>query len=143
MHLLNLATTFLLLTLVGAEFSVSAFVNPSAWRLDLRPQADFLSHFATVLGKVMPVWYAAGLILLGLETWVNRHAASVHLLLAASVLWLLATLGSILLLVPLNNHVIAAKAGWQQAHHAWDVRHRVRVAALAIASALFVKVMVR
>ena len=34
MHWLNMATLFVVLTLVGVEFSVSAFVNPAAWRLD-------------------------------------------------------------------------------------------------------------
>lgn len=33
MHLLNVPTLFIVLTLVGVEFSVSAFVNPAAWRL--------------------------------------------------------------------------------------------------------------
>jgi hypothetical protein len=35
MHLFNVASVFSVLLLVGVEFSVSAFVNPGAWRLDL------------------------------------------------------------------------------------------------------------
>lgn len=36
MYLFNMATLFIIVTLVGVEFSVSAFVNPAAWRLDPR-----------------------------------------------------------------------------------------------------------
>jgi hypothetical protein len=34
MHLFNIATLFVVLTLLGVEFSVSAFVNPAASRLE-------------------------------------------------------------------------------------------------------------
>ena len=71
MHLFNIATLFVVLTLVGVEFSVSAFVNPAAWRLALDPQLSMLSRFASVLGKVMPVWYPACAVLLGMQTWLR------------------------------------------------------------------------
>jgi hypothetical protein len=38
MHILNVATLFIVLTLVGIEFSVSAFVHPAAWRLEPESQ---------------------------------------------------------------------------------------------------------
>jgi hypothetical protein len=38
MHLFNMATLFVVLTLVGVEFSVSAFVNPAASRLEPESQ---------------------------------------------------------------------------------------------------------
>ncbi len=34
MHLFNVATLFVVLTLAGIEFSVSAFVNPVVWQLE-------------------------------------------------------------------------------------------------------------
>ncbi len=142
-HLFNVATVFLVLLMVGAEFSVSAFVNPSAWRLDPEPQSRMLSHYAAVLGKVMPFCYGAGLVLLGLETWLYRHTPEFTILLTASAIWFMATLGSIIFLVPLNNRVIAASTGWQAAHHSWDRRHRVRIVALATAAILFAYVIVR
>lgn len=143
MHLLNVVTISLLLILVGAEFSVSAFVNPSAWRLQDDSQARLLGHLAQVLGKVMPLWYAAGMLLLAAESWLHRHSPDFHVIFAASLLWLVATLGSILFLVPLNNQVIAGAFGWQEAHRRWDRRHRVRVAVLAAASVLFASAAVR
>ena len=136
MHLFHVFTVVVLLLMVGVELSVSSFVNPSAWRLDPAPQSIMLSHFAGVLGKVMPVWYSAGLILLVLESWFFRHTSGFYLLVTATMLWFFASLGSILLLVPLNNRVIEGAAGWQAIHRTWDRRHRVRIVVLALAAML-------
>jgi uncharacterized membrane protein len=143
MHLLDVAAVFLVLLMVGSEFSVSAFVDPSVGRLDPKPKSVLLSHYAAVLGKVMPFWYGVDLLLLGTETWLYRHAPEFTVLLIASFFWLLATLGSIFFLVPLNNRVIAVSPDWQAAHRSWDRRHRVRIVALAIAALLFTYVIVR
>jgi hypothetical protein len=142
MHFFHVFTVMVLLGLVGVEFSVSAFVNPSAWRLDAGPQSTMLSHFAAVLGRVMPVWYPAALILLGAETWFFRHTPGFGLLLVADALWVGASLASILFLVPLNNRVIEGAKGWQEAHRTWDRRHRVRVVVLALAASLLTYVVV-
>lgn len=66
MHLFNIVTLFVVLTLIGVEFSVSAFVNPAARRLAPEPQLSLLSRLAFVLGRVMPVWYPACAVLFGL-----------------------------------------------------------------------------
>ena len=142
MHLFHVFTVLVLLLMVGVELSVSAFVNPSAWRLDPAPQSTMLSHFAAVLGKVMPVWYSSGFILLGVESWFFRHSESFGLVIAATVLWFLASLASILFLVPLNNRVIQAAPGWQAIHRTWDQRHRVRIVVLTVAAILFTYVVV-
>ena len=143
MHLFNVAVAFFVLLMVGSELSVSAFTDPSAWRLDPGPQSVILSHYAAVLGKVMPFWYGVNLLLLGTETWLYRHTPDFALLLTATIVWLLATLGSIIFLVPLNNRVIAASQGWQAAHRSWDRRHRVRIVGLAISALLLSYVVVR
>ncbi len=143
MHLLNIVVAFFVLLMVGSELSVSAFTDPSAWRLDPLPQSVMLSHYAEVLGKVMPFWYGASLLLLGTETWLYWHTPDFVFLLVATSIWFLATLGSILFLVPLNNRVIAASPGWQAAHRSWDKRHRVRVVGLAVSALLFCYVIVR
>ena len=143
MHLLNVAVAFSVLLMVGSEFSVSAFTDPSAWRLDPIPQSVMLSHYAAVLGKVMPFWYGVNFLLLGAETWLYRHTPDFALLLLATAIWFLATLGSILFLVPLNNWVVAASPGWQAAHRSWDRRHRVRVVGLAVSAFLLSYVVVR
>lgn len=64
-----------------------------------------MSHFAAVLGKVMPVWYALGLVLLGVESWLFRHQSGFLVLLTSTAIWFLTTLLTILFLVPLNNQV--------------------------------------
>ena len=61
MHLFNMATLFVVLTLAGVEFSVSAFVNPAASRLEPESHLKMLSRSALVLGKVMPVWYTVSI----------------------------------------------------------------------------------
>jgi hypothetical protein len=70
MHLFNTVILFVVLTLLGVEFSVSAFVNPAVWRLEPEPQLKTLSRFAVVGGKVMPVWYLVSTLLLGIQTWL-------------------------------------------------------------------------
>ena len=143
MHLLNVVTLFIVLTLVSVEFSVSAFVNPAAWRLDPEPQLKMLSRFAFVLGKVMPVWYPVCILLFGIQTWVHWHTSGFGILLTADAVWLLASVASIFFLVPLNSRVAEGAADWQRIHRIWDKRHRVRIAALAIAAVLLTYVIVR
>ncbi len=137
MHILTTATIVLVLALVGVELSVAAFVNPAALRLDPEPQLKLLSSFAFALGRVMPVWYPLCTLLLGLQTWLYRHTPDFGFLLTATVLWVLASLASIALLIPLNNRIAAGDADWQRIHRLWDRRHRVRTAALAVAAILF------
>lgn len=143
MHLLNMATLFVVLTLVGVEFSVSAFVNPAAWRLEPAPQLKMLSRFALVLGKVMPVWYPVSAVLLGIQTWLFWHTPGRSILLTADAIWVLTSVASIFVLVPLNSRVAEGAADWQRIHRTWDRRHRVRIAALAIAAVLLTYVVVR
>ncbi len=143
MHLFDTATIFIVLCLIGVEFSVSAFVNPAAWRLDPEAQLKMVSRFALVLGKVMPVWYPICALLLGVQTWLNWHTLGRPTLLIADALWLLASVGGIIFLVPLNSRIAAEDADWQRLHRVWDGRHRVRTAALAIAAVLLTYVLVR
>lgn len=142
MHAFDVITAFLTLTLVGVEFSVSAFVNPAAWRLEPGPQLDLVSRLAWVLGRVMPVWYPLCALLLGIQTFLCRHTAGFVFLLLATGLWVVASVGGIFFLVPLNTRIAARDADWQRLHHRWDGRHRVRTAMLATAAVLLVWVLV-
>ena len=76
------------------------------------------------------------LVLLGVETWLHRQTPGFAALFAASAIWLLALLASVLFLVPLNKRVVEGAAGWQQLHRMWDRRHRVRIVALSVAGVL-------
>lgn len=143
MHILNVATIFIVLSLVGVEFSVSAFVDPAAWRLDPEPQRKMLGRFAFVLGRVMPVWYPVSTLLFGIQTWLRWHMPGIHILLAADAVWLLTAVASIVFLVPLNTRVAEGAPDWQRIHRTWDKRHRVRIVALAIAAILLTSVVVQ
>jgi uncharacterized membrane protein len=143
LHAFDTGALFVVLTLVGVEFSVSAFTNPAASRLEPAAQLAMLSRFALVLGKVMPVWYPLCAVLLFAETFLHGSPAQRLLLLGADLLWTLASVASIFLLVPLNDRIARGAPGWQAAHRLWDRRHRVRIAVLAVAGLLFAAALVR
>jgi uncharacterized membrane protein len=142
MHLFKVVTILFVVALVGVELSVSAFVNPAAWRLDPEAQLKMLSRFAFVLGRVVPVWYPACTLMLGIQTWLHWNHPRLGLLLTADVIWVITSVVSILFLVPLNSRVAEGVADWQRIHRIWDKRHRVRIAALVIAASLLTDVLV-
>jgi hypothetical protein len=143
MHLFNVATIFIVVSLIGVEFSVSAFVNPAAWRLEPEAQLKMLSRFALVLGKVMPVCYPVCTLLFGIETWIYWHTSGRGILITADAIWLLVSVASIFFLVPLNTRIVEGVVDWQRIHRTWDRRHRVRLVALSIAAVLLTCVVVR
>ena len=136
MHWFSVATVIVVLALVGVEFSVAVFIDPAARRLDPEPQRELLSRLASVLGKVMPVWYPVSALMLLVQTWLNWHTPGRAVLLTAAAIWVLASVGSIIFLVPLNTRVAKGDADLQRIHRTWDTRHRVRTAALALAAVL-------
>ena len=143
MHWFSVATLFVALTLVGVEFSVSAFINPAAWRLEQGSQLKLLSRLALVLGRVMPVWYPLSTLLLLIQSWLFRHTPGHVLLLLAAGVWTLTSVASIIFLVPLNARVAQAHPDWHRISRTWDLRHRVRIAALAVSAILLTYVVVR
>ena len=136
MHILNVATLFIALTLVGIEFSISAFLNPAGWRLEAEPQLQLLSRLALVLGRVMPVWYPVATLLLLVQAWLGWHTPDRAILLTAAAIWSLTSLASVVFLVPLNSRIAEGAADWPWIHRTWDRRHRIRIAALAVAALL-------
>ncbi|MFZ0882753.1 MAG: hypothetical protein WAN14_05105 [Candidatus Acidiferrales bacterium] len=142
MHLFNTVTVFFVVTLLGVEFSVSAFVNPASWRLEPEAHLKFLGSSAFVGGRVMPTWYSLCTVLLGIQTWLHWHAPGRELLFTADAIWVLISLLSIFVLVPLYNRLLEGVADWQRIHRTWDKVHRVRIAAVAIAAILLIHVLV-
>ena len=143
MHLFNTAIVFIVLTLLGVEFSVSAFVNPVVWRLEPESQLKTLSRFAVVGGKGMPVWYLVSTLLLCIQTWLCGHTPARSILLTVDAILVLIAVASIFVLVPLNSRVAQGAADWQRIHRIWDRIHRVRIAALATAAFLLTYVVAR
>lgn len=123
--------------LVGAEFTVSAFINPILGQLEPAENAHVTSLFARKLGFVMPFWYGLSFLLLVAEVVVHRHTGTAFLA-TASAIWGCAILFSVLVLVPINNRIIAMTPdGYsdqlKQQHTRWDMLHRWRVLALGAA----------
>jgi uncharacterized membrane protein len=135
---LTILTTLCIGLLVGAELSVSVFINPILRRLDALTQAQAIRLFAGRLGAAMPFWYTASLLLLIIETIVYRQRSGEVLLITAGAIWAAVIILTLLVLVPINNRLaqLASNASLheaQQEHDKWDRLHRFRVAALAAA----------
>ena len=142
MNLLNIATILCIGLLIGAEFAVSAFINPVVWKLDVAAQASAFRLFGRRLGTAMPVWYIASLLLLVTETITHRHDSHVGLLSVAIAFWGAAIALSLLFLVPIINRMVRTDAGGftegtQRELRKWDSLHRVRVSLLAVAMVFF------
>jgi hypothetical protein len=144
MHLLDLATILCAAFMTGNEIAVSAFVNPVVWQLDEASQAKALSLFAAILGKAMPIWYAASLLLMVIEACLRYHQPAFPWIAAAAALWIAIIVYTLLVLLPINNRIAALEtnalpAGWLQQHRRWDRHHRVRILLLVLAVALLIQ----
>jgi len=138
---LDIITILSIGLMIGVEFAVSAFINPTLRKLDPAPQAKSLSLFASVFGKVMPFWYGLNLLFLLCETFFRYGSGGFSLLIAASSLLALIIIVTIAVLVPLNNRVAKFQtttlpSDWQQIHRRWDNLHRLRVLLLIVAYVL-------
>jgi uncharacterized membrane protein len=141
MLLLHITTIMCVGLMVGVELSVSAFINPVLWKLDGSAQMQAIRLFAKKFGFVMPFWYALALVLLLVETFFHRHQPHELLLAIADGIWILVIVLTLLFLVPINNRLahLEDSSAFDSAlsdHRRWDLRHRLRVLALAIAAVL-------
>ncbi|MGC2301312.1 MAG: DUF1772 domain-containing protein [Acidobacteriaceae bacterium] len=139
---LNLATTLCVGLMIGVELAVSAFINPILEKLDDRTRLTAIRLFAARLGAAMPVWYALSFVLLLAEAILLRHQPQFLLLALAVGIWAAVIILTLLFLVPINNKMTrldsdAPPASALKEHAAWDAMHRLRVAALTAAMALF------
>jgi uncharacterized membrane protein len=116
--------------MTGSDLAVSVFVNPAIWKLDDRAQA---SELARSLGKVMPFWYAVGLLLLGVEACLRREEPGGRVLLVGGLLWFATIPYSLIALVPINRRLatnVPGASGWRAQHKRWDMLHRWRIGLL-------------
>jgi uncharacterized membrane protein len=123
--------------LIGTEACVSVFINPILWSLGERTQAQAVQMFAARLGKAMPFWYAASLVLLIAEAAARHHGTAGLLLLVSVALWAGVILATIFFLVPINNRMRKEAATlpfaeMKRQHTQWDRLHRLRVLALIV-----------
>ena len=128
-------------TMVGVEFAVAVFVNPILLRLPAGASLEARADGARVLGRVMPFWYIASLLLtvgLAAATWGGAAAGAA---IAAAALLVVSVVMSITLLVPIANRSATWTADdhpddWRQQQQRWDRLHYTRVAIILAAFAL-------
>lgn len=139
---LYIATTICIGLLIGTELTVSVFINPMLRKLDDHAHARAISLFAARLGRAMPFWYGLSLLLLVIETIVERHELGNSLLIAACAIWFAVIMLSVLVLVPINNRMMQLDAHSfpeeaQREHRRWTNLHHLRVTALIVAMICF------
>lgn len=118
--------------MVGVEIAVAAFTNPIFDRLPDDAYRQARSDGSRVLGRVMPFWYIATLVVL-IATAVVTHGN--WLITAAAALMALVVLLTVTMLVPINNRI----GKWSRdadvdrgLARRWDRLHWLRVILLLV-----------
>ncbi|WP_253827952.1 DUF1772 domain-containing protein [Prauserella aidingensis] len=121
--------------MVGVELAVAVVVHPVLLRLPVGAALDGRAHEARMLGRTMPVWYVASLLLtaaLTIATWGTSAAVTAGI---ATALLVISVVMSATLLVPINNRTATWTADdhppdWRDVYRRWDRLHYVRVTVL-------------
>jgi hypothetical protein len=144
-HALETAAIVVAGTLTGSELAVAVFFHPGISRLEDVVHIRAAQALAKVLGMVMSFWYPLTLLLALAVTFVAHTARSTPwwLALAATVLFALISVYSVLLPVPINNQVArwqtdSVPANWRDLRRRWDLLHAIRVVFLVVALILLV-----
>ena len=140
MAILNVFAIIVAGLMVGSELAIAAFVHPTLVRLSDTVHLPAASALARVSGRFMPFWYILVFLLTLAEVLIHWHqSGSMPILIATSAsLWLLASVYSITMLVPINNRIaswekVTPPADWKTFRGRWDLLHRWRVVLLTIA----------
>jgi hypothetical protein len=144
MHqIIDLVAVLVTVLLTGSELAIGALVHPVLSKLKDAAHAEAATPLARLLGKVMPVWYAAALLLVvvslftrAVGTWSWWACLSSAVLLAFTVPF------SLICLVPINNRVAAwdlnaLPGDWKDDRRRWDQYHSIRIGILVLASVAF------
>jgi Anthrone oxygenase len=147
MHLLDVLTILVTVSMFGTEFTVSVILNPALGRLDQATWLKTMPVLARAMGRAMPFWYMLGFLFIGVDGYLHLHAASRWWFGIAELLWGAGIVYSVTMLVPINNRIAAADtSATSQAtaaeHKRWDALHRWRVPLLLVsATCLLIGVM--
>jgi hypothetical protein len=137
---IDLIAVLVTVLLTGSELAIGVFVHPVLSKLQDTAHAEAAKPLARLLGKVMPFWYAAALVLVvvslltrAVGTWSWGACLSSAALLAVTVPF------SLICLVPINNRVAALDLNalpgdWKNDRRRWDQYHSIRIAILLLAS---------
>ena len=122
-------------TMVGVEFAVAVFVNAIFLRLPVGPSIEARADGGRVLGRVMPFWYIASLLLTAGLAAATGGGVATGAAIAAAALLVVSVVMSIAWLVPINNRSITwtgdnHPADWREQQQRWDRLHYARVAVI-------------
>jgi hypothetical protein len=143
-QMIDLIALMVTVLLTGSEFAIGVFVHPVLSKLQDAAHAEAAKPLARLLGKVMPFWYAAALLLVvvsllahAVGTWSWWACLSSAALLAVTVPF------SLICLVPINNRVAAwnlnsLPGDWKSDRRRWDQYHAIRIVILVLASVAIV-----
>jgi uncharacterized membrane protein len=145
MEVLNVVAIIVAGLMVGCELAIAAFIHPTLDKLPAEAHLAAASAIARVLGIVMPFWYNLTFLFTLAEVLIRWHQSG-HLPIwfaTSALLWLLASVYSLIALVPINNLIKSWEkstppADWKTYRHTWDMHHRWRVALLTIAFAFLI-----
>jgi len=145
MEILNLVAILVAGLMVGSELAIAAFIHPTLDKLSDEVHQPAATAIARVLGTVMPFWYNLTFVLTLAEVVLRwRQTGHVPAWLAASAaLWLLASVYSLIALVPVNNRIKSWETStpptdWKTDRRTWDWHHRWRTLLLTVAFAFLV-----
>ena len=145
MEVLHVVTIIVAGLMVGNELAIAAFVHPTLDRLPDAVHLPAATALARVLGRFMPFWYILVFLLTLAEVLIQWHQSSrLPISIATSaVLWALASVYSIIALVPINNRIaswveVTPPADCKTFRSRWDLLHRWRVVLLTIAFAFLI-----
>lgn len=144
-HALKVAAIVVAGTLTGAELAVAVFFHPQISRLEDAVHIRAAQPLAKVLGAVMSFWYPLTLLLALAATFLGLTTRTTPwwLALAATTLYALISVYSLLLPVPINNQIArwqpdTVPANWRDLRRRWDLLHAIRVVFLIAALLLLV-----
>ena len=137
---IDLIAVLVTILLAGSELAIGVFVHPVLSKLPDAAHAEAAKPLARLLGRVMPFWYAAALLLVVVSlltratgSWSWWACLSSAALLAVTVPF------SLICLVPKNNRVAALDLNalpgdWKSDRRRWDQYHAIRIVILVLAS---------
>ncbi len=145
MEVLNVVAIIVAGLMVGCELAIAAFIHPTLDKLPDAVHQPAASAIARVLGTVMPFWYNLTFLLALVEVVIRwRQTGHLPIWFATSaLLWMLASVYSLIALVPVNNRIKSWEnstppADWKTYRRKWDIHHRWRTVLLTIAFAFLI-----
>lgn len=136
-----IVTATIIGTMVGVELCVSCFLNPIVLRLPAGPSLEAQADGARVLGRAMPPWYIASLVLTAALTTVTWGTAAAQASALAVILFLINIVLSLAVLVPINRRAMRWTADehpndWREQAQRWNAFNYLRVAIILAAFVL-------